>query len=88
MASSTNSFLRGQRKPDLLELAETVGLKKYVQTRFLLQEFFILDCEYLIPKIYCCRIPLSRHHFHGRDAPAHCDNNFLRVADCVQRVPV
>ncbi|CAN8105759.1 unnamed protein product [Discula destructiva] len=27
MSTSTNSFLRGQRKSDLLELAETVGLK-------------------------------------------------------------
>lgn len=31
MSSSSNSFLRGQRKSDLLELAETVGLEKYVQ---------------------------------------------------------
>lgn len=31
MSSSSNSFLRGQRKSDLLELAETVGLRKYVQ---------------------------------------------------------
>lgn len=30
MSSSSNSFLRGQRKSDLLELAETVGLQKYV----------------------------------------------------------
>lgn len=30
MSSSTNSFLRGQRKTDLLELAEAVGFKKYV----------------------------------------------------------
>lgn len=38
MSSSTNSFLRGQRKTDLLELAETVGLKKYVAT-FCLDEY-------------------------------------------------
>jgi hypothetical protein len=37
MSSSSNSFLRGQRKSDLLELAETVGLEKYVQDSFLLK---------------------------------------------------
>lgn len=31
MSSSSNSFLRGQRKSDLLVLADTVGLKEYVQ---------------------------------------------------------
>lgn len=30
MSSTTNSFLRGQRKTDLLELAGEVGLEKYV----------------------------------------------------------
>lgn len=34
MSSSSNSFLRGQRKSDLLELAETVGLEKYVRALF------------------------------------------------------
>lgn len=37
MSSSSNSFLRGQRKSDLLELAETVGLEKYVRRLFLLK---------------------------------------------------
>lgn len=37
MSSSSNSFLRGQRKSDLLELAETVGLQKYVQNLSLLK---------------------------------------------------
>lgn len=32
MSTTTNSFLRSQRKSDLLELAETVGLKKYVMS--------------------------------------------------------
>lgn len=31
MSSTTNSFLRGQRKTDLLELAQEVGLQKYVR---------------------------------------------------------
>lgn len=34
MSTSTNSFLKSQRKSDLLELAEEVGLKKYVCFRF------------------------------------------------------
>ena len=32
MSTSSNSYLRGQRKSGLLELAETVGLTKYVNT--------------------------------------------------------
>lgn len=37
MSSSSNSFLRGQRKSDLLELAGTVGLEKYVQNLSLIK---------------------------------------------------
>lgn len=37
MSSSSNSFLRAQRKSDLLVLAETVGLKEYVQNLSLIK---------------------------------------------------
>lgn len=58
MSSSSNSFLRGQRKSDLLELAETVGLQKYVQNLSLVKLSRLL------------RVPFAPRELASR--PAHC----------------
>ena len=54
MSSSSNSFLRGQRKSDLLELAETVGLEKYIQS------FSLVKFSRLPGKPFATREPASR----------------------------
>lgn len=64
MSSSSNSFLRGQRKSDLLELAETVGLQKYVQN------LSLVKLSRLLGNLFAMRELASRpaHHFIARPA--------------------